>query len=578
METLEALEKRASQAPNRYDGTKTWEEIGQPAPYPGCPNPNWTRPLVTTAGQNIPADAYFDQEAADKAVQYFTLLKHHKGRWYGQPFVLEPWQEHEVVRPLFGWMRADGRRLYSECYLEVPRKNGKSTMSAGLAGKLAFADKEPGAEVYSAAADRDQAAIVFDGLKEMMAPSPGIFPPKRFEVFKRSIVDRKWGRTYKVLSADVGTKHGLNAHGVVVDELHVQPNRDLVDVLATSMGSRTQPMFVSITTAGVGQENICFEKHDLTVRAADLEDETVEPFFLGIIYACPKEADWTDPAMWAMANPNLGVSVSIEFLAQECDRAKNVPAYQNTFRRLYLNQWTAQRDRWLDMTWWDKGKRAIQVLERDKCYGGLDLASTTDLAAFLKVVPKPYSGPRGEFHVVSDFWLPTDALQERERRDRVPYQHWIDEGLIHGTHGNVIDYDHITQTLKHSRDTYDLQEIGFDRWGATKLVQTMQEMGLKVVPIGQGYASMSAPMKDLITIVMDCQIVHGGNPVLRWMADNVTVEMDPAGNIKPNKRKSTGRIDGIVALIMALDRAMREYQGSSVYDDDDEFDLDSMFG
>lgn len=560
-----------------------WTEEN-PAPYPGCPEPTWPRPLVTTVGRNLPEGAYFDHAEADKAVAFFGLLRHTIGRWYGQPFVLAEWQEHEVIRPLFGWMRADGRRLYSECYLEVPRKNGKSTLSAGMAGKLAFADRENGAQVFSAAADRDQAAIVFDTLKGMMQANPQAFPMgdgknnrgARFQAYRRSIVDQKWGRSYRVLSADAGTKHGLNAHGVVVDELHVQPNRELVDVLATSMGARVQPLFVSITTAGVGQENVCWEKHDLTIRAADPEDPTAEPYFLGIIYAAPADADWTDPETWAQANPNLGVSVSEEFLAQECERAKNVPAYQNTFRRLYLNQWTAQEDRVVDMRFWDAGKRPVEIRERDQVFGGLDLASSTDIAALVLVAPKPYSGERGEFHVEGHFWLPTEALHERERRDRVPYQSWIDQGYLYGTAGNVIDYDHIGSTIRHLHSRYQLEEVGFDRWGATQLVQELQDAGVKVVPIGQGYASMSAPMKDTLTAIIDGRMVHGGNPVLRWMVDNVTAETDAAGNIKPSKRKSTGRIDGFVALVMAMDRALRGHSGPSIYEDEDA--LESMFG
>lgn len=504
-------------------------------------------------------DFWFDRKAADIAVAFFEkLLVHSKGEWAGQAFVLQDWQR-EILRELFGWKRADGSRKYRRAYLEWPRKNGKSTMCAGLALLLLFADDEPGAEVYSAAADRDQARIVFEQAKSMVEASPAL--RKFSKAFRNSIIVPKTASSYKVLSADAYTKHGLNAHGIIFDELHAQPNRELWDVLNTSTGARRQPLMVMITTAGVYEpESIGWEQHEYARQVLEgvIEDDS----YFAYIAAAEETDDWTDPVVWAKANPGLGVTIKLDYLEQECARAINSPAYQNTFRRLHLNQWTAQEERWLDMTAWNACKRELPDLNGRPCTGGLDLASTTDIAAFVLVFP-----PQDEdepYWLLPHFWIPKENLIERVRRDRVPYDAWLRDGLLMATPGNVIDYGYIEQTIRQLALDYDIREIAFDRWGATLLYQRMEEARQTMVEFGQGFASMSPPMKEFLKLILSRRIAHDGNPVLRWMADNVIARTDPAGNIKPDKSKSRSKIDGIVASIMGLDRALR--YAPSVYE------------
>jgi len=501
----------------------------------------------------------FDAKAARKAERFFELyLTHVKGEWAGMPFKLERWQR-EIVRTLFGWKRPNGTRRYRTCYIEIPRKNGKSSLCAGLALYLLMADREPSAEVYSAAADREQASIIFDIAKSMVAVSNEL--NIRLKVFRKAIAYNKAMSSYKVLSADAYTKHGLNAHGIIFDELHAQPNRELWDVLATSTGARTQPLTVAITTAGFDRNSICWELHEYARRIKEgvIEDDS----FLPVIYAAEEGDDWRDPKTWRKANPNIGVSISEDYLKRECAKAENVPAYENTFRRLHLNQWTQQESRWLPMAAWEScgGQVIPEMLKGKPCYAGLDLSSTTDITALVLAFPVD-----GMVKLLSYFWIPGDNLLERAKRDHAPYDLWVKQGLIYATDGNVIDYGFVVAKITELRKQYNLKEIAFDRWGAAKIVQELTELGVAVVPFGQGFASMAGPSKELLRLVLAGKLEHGGNPVMRWMADNAVVKTDPAGNIKPDKAKSTQRIDGIVAAVMALDRAMRHGAGHSVYE------------
>lgn len=504
----------------------------------------------------------FDERAAKVAVAFFErVLRHTKGEWSGQTFKLPPWQR-KIVRELFGWKRADGTRRYRTAYIEIPRKNGKSTLCAGLALYLLCADGEPGADIYSAAADRDQAAIVFDTAKGMFAASAEL--EEMGQAFKRVITTHDSPPcVYRVLSADAYTKHGLNASGIVFDELHAQPNRDLWDVLTTSTGARRQPLTIAITTAGYDRNSICWEQHEYARQV--LNGTIDDPTFYGVIYAADETDDWADERVWKKANPNLGISVKLDYLRTECKRAQMSPAYQNTFRRLHLNQWTQQETRWLDLSAWDAcgSPYDAKLLDGAACYGGLDLASSSDIASF--VLDFPSENGEDELHTwLPWFWVPGDNLVERARKDRVPYDAWARQGLIETTPGNVIDYDYIATKIEELAVRYNIREIAFDRWGAFQISNRLINAGLTMVGFGQGFQSMSQPTKDLLRIVMDRKLRHGANPVLRWMADNVVVSQDASGNVKPNKQKSREKIDGVVAGIMALDRAVRQ-AGESVY-------------
>lgn len=508
------------------------------------------------------SDEYlFDERAARMAEAFFGLLRHVKGEWAGQKFTLLPW-ERQIVRDIFGWKREDGTRRYRTVYIEVPRKNGKSSLIAGIALYLLYADGEPGAEIYSAAADRDQAAIVFGAAKQMVEASPPLM--KLSNIYKRSIVVPSTRSFYRVLSADAPTKHGLNAHGVIFDELHAQPNRDLWDVLTTATGARRQPLVVAITTAGYDRQSICWEQHEYArqVRDGIIEDDTFYP----VIYAADEDDDWLDPAVWEKANPSLGHTIKRDYLEGEARRARLVPAYQNTFRRLHLNQWTQQESRWLPMTDWDECPTFDPaLLEGGLCYGGLDLASNSDLAAFVLCFPSEPGEPE-RYAWLPFFWIPEENMIERARKDRVPYDAWVRQGLITATPGNVIDYQRIVADIEALGERYNIREIAFDRWGAFQVSQQLEGAGFTMVGFGQGFVSMSPPTKELLRLVLDHKLVHFGHPVMRWMADNLVVSQDAAGNVKPNKAKSREKIDGIVAGVMALDRAMRHTDTTSVYE------------
>jgi len=472
--------------------------------------------------------------------------------------VLDRWQEERIIRPLYGWKRRDGTRRYRAVYVEVPRKNGKTTLGAGIALYLLFADGEQGAEIYSAAADRDQAALTFEIGKAMVQASPAL--RSRCEIYRRSIVVPSTGSSWKVISADAGTKHGFNSHGIIFDELHAQPNRELYDVLHTSTGARRQPVEFLITTAGVFEpESICHQLHTYaeSVRDGLIDDAELLP----VIYAANEADDITDPETWRKANPGYGISVREDYLAAEARKAAEMPSYENTFRRLHLNQWTQQVTRWLPIEKWDACEQPLPNLTGRACFGGLDLATTQDLSAFALIFPPRFDEP---YYLLPFFWIPEAKL--RDSRDRVPYQAWQRSGHLTVTDGDVVDYDRIRADIVALAQRYNVREIAFDPWNATHLATQLAEQdGLELVQCRQGYVSLSAPTKELERLVVGQMIAHDGHPVLRWNVGNVAVKQDPAGNIKPDKSKSTQRIDGVVASIMALRSALTSEDETSVY-------------
>lgn len=504
-------------------------------------------------------DCWFDEAAAERAVRFFEkYLTHVKGELANKPFLLEDWQK-AIIANLFGWKRPDGTRRYREAFAFIPRKNGKTAMVAGLVNYVLFWDGEPGAEIYSAAADRDQARLVFDQAKGMVLQNHKLSTNAR--VYNNSIVRQEKGSSYKAISAEANTKHGYNSHFIVVDELHAQPNRELVDVLATSTGARRQPMIVHITTAGYDRHSICYEKYDYACKVRD--GVIPDPYFLPVIYEALAEDDWTKEATWYKANPNLGVSVSLEYMERECQRAKDSPAYENTFRRLHLNQWTEQDVRWLSMEKWDACNIAHRDLNGRECFIGLDLSSTTDLTAMAAVFPDR----DGTRDVLAKFYVPEEKAHERELRDRVPYVLWGKQEYLTITPGNVVDYEYIRRDLLDMAKRYRIRKVSIDPWNATQLAVQLGQDGFEVEECRQGYHTLSAPSKQVDAMVASGKYRHSGQPVLRWCASNVAVEQDAAGNIKPSKKKSTERIDGIVALVMAEGQAMlAEPQTVSVYE------------
>ena len=531
----------------------------------------------------------FDTEAAERALKFFSVLRHSKGEWAGQPLVLADWQQF-ITWCLFGWKRAPhprwvvekngqredsaGTRRFRIAYIEVARKCGKSTWAAGVMLYLAFADEiaggEPGAEAYSAATKRDQARIVHGEAVRMVKRSPAL-RNHGVKIFKDNLHCEAHDQKFEPLGADSDTMDGLNVHAALIDELHAHKTRMVWDVLETATGSRRQPMIIAITTAGSDRQSVCWEKHEFTRKVLEgiVQDDT----WFGIIYGLDEGDDWRDEKVWFKANPNLGISKKWADMRSKAIRAQSMTSALNAFLQKELDVWVHGETKWMNMSEWLLCAGSVDALSLPEemaarpCWSGLDLSTSVDITTLVHVFPpltddEPWS-------VICRFWIPEDNLLERCKNDGVPYDIWRDEGYLETTPGNVIDYDWIFAQVEEDAEKFQIMEIPFDRWGASSVVQTLEKMNLKVIQFGQGYQSMSPPMKELERLVASHKIAHGNNPVLTWMADNLIALMDPAGNIKPDKKKSKEKIDGVVAMLMGLDRALRNQgeTGKSVYDE-----------
>ena len=512
-------------------------------------------------------DSYYDKEYADFAVAFIESLCHTKGTWAGKRFELMDWQE-QIIRDLFGVLKPNGYRQFNTAYIEIPKKNGKSELAAAVALLLTCGDGEQRAEVYGAAADRQQASIVFDVAADMVRMCPALNKRVKILASQKRLIYEPTNSFYQALSAEAYSKHGFNVHGVVFDELHSQPNRKLYDVLTKGSGdARMQPLFFLITTAGTNTHSICYEVHQ---KAQDIIDgRKIDPTFYPVIYGADDTEDWTSPKVWKKCNPSLGETIGIDKVKTACESAKQNPGEENSFRQLRLNQWVKQAVRWMPMDKWDMC--AFAVREDDLigrvCYGGLDLSSTTDITAFVLVFPPLDEDDK--YIILPYFWIPKDTLDLRVKRDHVPYDVWERQGYLQTTEGNVVHYGYIEKFIEELGKKFNIREIAFDRWGAVQMVQNLEGMGFTVVPFGQGFKDMSPPTKELMKLTLEQKLAHGGHPVLRWNMDNIFIRTDPAGNIKADKEKSTEKIDGAVATIMALDRAIRcgNDTSESVYND-----------
>lgn len=507
----------------------------------------------------------YKERFADSAVYFVNNLKHTKGKWHGVPFMLLDWQE-QIVRDLFGIVRQrDECRQFRRAYIELPKKNGKSELAAAIALLLTCTDMEHGGEIYGCATDRGQASIVFDVAVQMVDQFPALKKYMKLNVAQKRMTFTPLNSFYQVLSAEAYTKDGLNAHGVIFDELHAQPDRRLFDVITSGSGlAREQSLTFIITTAGFDRNSICWEQHQ---KAEDvLHGNIIDPTFYPVIYSASDEDDWTDPAVWRKVNPSFGITVSPDGFRQEFEDAKLNPANENKFRRLNLNQWVKQSTRWMPMERWDQCSFEFNptFLKGRDCYGGLDLSSTNDLTSFVLVFPPEDEDDK--YIILPYFWIPGEMLRQRVLKDHVPYDQWKAKGFLEPTEGAVVNYNFVQQKIEQLGKLYKIQEIAFDRWSASPLRQNLEKKNFTMVQFGQGYSSMSPPSKELMRLVLEKRIAHGGNPVLRWNFDNMVVKQDEAGNIKPDKKRATEKIDGAVAVLMALDRALLRETKPSVYE------------
>ena len=562
-------------------------------------------------GFSTRGDYWFDQAVATRSIDlietHCRYIDHLNPAMVGRPMRLEPDQKFRIEE-LFGWKRKDHAdpklcsRQYKTLYLELPRGNGKSTEAACIVLVILFQDEEAAGQIYSAASELDQARIIFNMAKDMIQGDEAM--SRRAEILKDSIYLPQWGTVYRPIPASHKSKHGLNASCIVVDEVHVHENRELIDVLRTSMVKRRQPLEIYTTTSGVDRDSICWELHQRAkkVISGALDDDSFLPF----VYGASLKDDWTSEKIWAKANPNLGISVNAETLRVECKRAQETPAFQNNFKRLHLNIWTTQQDLWIDVRKWDecRGIVDIKALEGQECFGALDLSSTLDLSCFLllfpidtgemekrdvvprfgnkreriewyeaygsgKIKPEQIEVAKRQFLLWPKFYMPKDNVWERVNNDKVPYNQWIDEGYITATPGNIVDYDFIRWDVNHAGEDFNIREIAIDRWNATQITTQLAGDGFEVFFHGQGYASMGQPSRDFEAMVRAKRVAHMAHPVMDWMIGNVAVDIDPAGFPKPHKGKSMDRIDGVVCAIMALGRAMlAEADASTVIPED----------
>ena len=503
-------------------------------------------------------DIYFDIDHVEKVFRFLRLCKHYKGEWAGQPIELHPAQQF-IVGNLFGWKyRKNGLRRFRTAYVELPRKNGKSTLLSAIALYLLIADREPGAEIYAAATKEDQAKIVWKAAWEMVKKSPAL--SKACKTLHNSVFFPATTSFFRPLGADSKTLDGLNPHAVIDDELHAWKGRDLWDVLEDAFGSRSQPLMVAITTAGYDKLGICYQQRQHCVQFLDPKSDINDDKYFAYIATVDQsdiddpEARWK-PETWFKANPMLEVSKKLEYMEDQAAKARAMPGKENAFLNKQLNIWTDGEKKWLDLGKWDKcnGPVDTDIVKGQSCYSGLDLSSTTDITAHVLLFPP---GPFEEWAILPFFYIPEENVEEREKRDKVPYRQWIKKGYIRTTPGDFIDLDFIKKDFMDLSAIYQIKDCGYDPWKATELATQLENEGATMTMMRQGHATLVPGTNALEKKVAKLQLRHGGNPVLRWMASNTTTRPDANGNLIPDKQNSFSRIDGISALVNAMGRAI----------------------
>lgn len=495
----------------------------------------------------------FDVDLANRYLDFFNLLKHSKGELAGQPIHLELWQCFRIGS-VFGWVHKEtGLRRFFEAYHQVPRKNGKSTEAAGVGVELLTIDGEQGAEVYSAATKKDQARIIFDEAKRMVNASSHI--KRHINIYQTNMSMPMSNSKFEPLSSDANSLDGLNIHGGIIDELHAHKTRDVYDVLVTATGARKQPLIWIVTTAGFNTNGICYEKYEYSVKVLKgvIEDDR---FFCYIAQADEND-DPFDENTWIKANPNIGVSCSLEDLRTKAKQAKEIPAALTNFMVKHLNMWVNAETAWMNMQKYKECEEAnsdfdISQLEGERCFCGVDLSATTDITS----VNLEFPLHDGRYAWINHCFLPEDGILEKERRDKVPYTAWAREGYITLTPGPTIDYEWIQSYIMEMSKKYQIQEIDYDPWNSTQFANNLMNEGFECVEIRQGFKTLSEPIKDVEKLILEKRLITFNNPVLRFAISNAVPSLDPAGNIKLDKSKASKRIDPIIAGVTSHVRAM----------------------
>lgn len=518
---------------------------------------------MTKNDEAAKAEGFFlDESKADRVRRFFRKhLRHTKGRFAGQPFELLDWQYEEIILPLFGWVNADGLRRYRRAYISTPKKNGKTTKVAGLLLYLLHADNEYGALVMSAAGSREQAAMMFNDAREMVRLSPELSDRTQIiESKKRMLAGAN--SSYVALSADAGTNEGPDASAVLFDELHTQPNRALWDCLRYAGSARAQPLHISITTAGSDLATICGEQYEYAKKV--LADKVIDPTFFAFIAEADKADDWSLESTWKKANPSYGITIDPAAFRADFLEAKESPAKENSFRRYRLNQWVETADAWLSMQAWDECKAEFdeKSLEGQACYAGLDLSATDDTTALVLVFPMD-----GGAKILSWFWLPEGNIDTLERKHGQPYRAWAKQGLFNLTPGNVVDYKQLRRDVNAIGQRFNIRALVIDRkFQGQQLETELQEDGFETYAAGQGWLSQDVPAKEIERLIKARRLWHNGHPTMSWHASNVVVDIDKNGNYTLNKAKARSKIDGMAALVNAMQPAMKAMNNDSVYE------------
>lgn len=548
-----------------------WYLLSRGIPLPDCP------PLIQTPSPGEAPGAVFDPDRVDTVIRAFSKLRHTQGQWAGRPLVPDPWQVAYVLAPVFGWVQWDEDanayvRVVRELYVDVPRKNGKSTLSGGIAIYLTCADGEPGAQVVAAATSERQAGFVFAPIKQLAERAPAL--KDRVLALKKKIVHKRSNSYFECVASVADAQHGANLHGAVIDELHIHKDPELVETIETGTGSRTQPLIVIITTADSGKRETIYNRKRTRIEQLARRVFTAHTVY-GVVWAAEKDDDPHDEVTWRKANPGYGISPTRAYMRARSDEAKQSPADLAKFLRLHLGIRTKQETKFLLLTAWDRNAGMVDeqaFAERDT-WGGLDLASTSDLCALCWLFPDDETGT---LDAVWRFWTPEDNLASLDKRTAGAASRWVREGFLTKTPGNVADYDFIKEQIRRDRDTFKVKSLGYDPWNASQLTNDLVSERAPMVKVRQGFQTMSPVLKEIQRLTLQGTpeapaLRHGGHPVVRWCVDNLAVVMDPAGNVKPDKANSNDKIDGVSALATAMAEIIaRPPRRKSKYTDEDE--------